>query len=64
MFYKAFRKAPSFLARARQEKAPAVLDQLMTLYRKKYPDEIGSWEGRMRAGFQSGERILIRYEPA
>ena len=59
----AFRAAPSFEARARQEKAAAVLDRLMAVYRTKYSDEIGSWEPRMRSGFTSGERILIRYEP-
>ena len=60
----AFRAAPSFDARARQERSPDVLDRLMAAYRKKYPNEIGSWEPRMRAGFTSGERILIRYAPS
>ena len=60
----AFRAAPSFDARGRQERSPDVLDRLMAAYRKKYPNEIGSWEPRMRAGFTSGERILIRYEPS
>jgi len=60
----AFRKAPSFEARARLEKDAAVLDRLMALYRTKYPDEIEKWEPRMRSGFASGERVLIRYAPA
>ena len=60
----AFRQAPSFAARARQEKDPALLDRLIAVYREKYPDEIGSWEPRMRSGFASGERILIRYVPS
>ena len=59
----AFRSAPSFDAQARLEKDGAVLDRLMAAYRTKYPDEIGKWEPRMRAGFASGERVLIRYEP-
>jgi hypothetical protein len=60
----AFRTAPSFEARARQERSPELLDRLMAVYRQKYPDEIGRWEPRMRAGFASGERILIRYAPS
>jgi hypothetical protein len=60
----AFRKAPSFEARARQEKDAGVLDRLMPLYRRKYPDEIDTWEPRFRSGVESGERILIRYEPS
>jgi hypothetical protein len=35
----------------------------MRLYTLKYPEEFGDWEKRMRSGFASGERILIRYEP-
>jgi hypothetical protein len=60
----AFRAAPSFDARARQERDAALLDRLMAVYRKKYPDEIGTWEPRMRSGFVRSERILIRYEPS
>jgi hypothetical protein len=60
----AFRKGPSFEARAERSKDAALLDRLMATYRQKYPDEIGSWEGRMRAGFESGERLVIRYAPA
>jgi hypothetical protein len=58
-----FRQAPSFDARARASGDAALLDRLMRLYRTKYPDEIGRWEPRMRSGFESGERVLIRYEP-
>jgi len=60
----AYRAAPSFEARGAVSKDAALLEQLMTTYRSKYPAEIGSWEGRMRAGFASGERTLIRYTPA
>ncbi len=59
----AFREAPSFEARATQSADAALLDRLMTTYRRKYPNEIESWESRMRAGFESGERLLIRYAP-
>jgi hypothetical protein len=58
-----FRRAPSFDARARTSGDAALLDRLMRLYRTKYPDELGRWEPRMRSGFESGERVLIRYEP-
>lgn len=58
-----FRQAPSFDARAGATRDAALLDRLMRLYRTKYPDEISSWEPRMRSGFESGERVLIRYEP-
>jgi hypothetical protein len=59
----AFRKAPSFDAQGRQEKDAGLVDRLMAVYREKYPDEIGTWEPRFRSGVESGERILIRYEP-
>jgi hypothetical protein len=60
----AFRAAPSFDARARQEKDAGVLDRLMPIYRKKYPAEIESWEPKFRSGVASGERVLIRYAPS
>jgi hypothetical protein len=60
----AFRQAPSFEATAARSRDAAQLDRLMAAYRKKYPNEIGSWEPRMRSGFASGERVLITYAPA
>jgi hypothetical protein len=60
----AFRAAPSFDARARQERDAGVLDRLMPLYRKKYPAEIESWEPKFRTGVASGERVVIRYAPS
>jgi hypothetical protein len=59
-----YRKAPAFEASAAPSKDAALLDRLMATYRRKYPNEIGSWEPRMRAGFASGERVLIVYTPA
>ena len=59
----AFRKGPSFEARAQKTGDAALLERLLATYRRKYPNEIGSWESRMRSGFESGERILIRYTP-
>jgi len=59
----AFRKGPSFEARAHASGDAALLEHLLATYRRKYPNEIGSWESRMRSGFESGERVLIRYTP-
>lgn len=59
----AFREAPGFDARATVDADPDLLDRLMARYRAKYPEEIESWEPRMRAGFERGDRILIRYAP-
>lgn len=59
----AFRTAPSFEARARFEKDPALLDRLISIYEKKYPAEIGRWRERFKTGFASGERVLIAYQP-
>ena len=60
----AFRSAPSFDARATASKDAVLLEHVLARYREKYPDEIGRWEERFRSGFASGERVLIRYEPA
>jgi hypothetical protein len=58
-----FRQGPSFDARARFETDRAVLDRLIAAYEKKYPKEFGRWREDMQAGFYSGERRLIRYQP-
>jgi len=60
----AFRAAPSFVARVEESKDPALLDRLLQAYARKYPEEIPRWRDRMRAGFVSGERALLRYVPA
>jgi hypothetical protein len=59
----AFREAPSLEAAAAESRDGALLDRLMASYRRKYPNEIATWEPRMRAGFASGERVLITYTP-
>ena len=58
-----FRKAPSFDAKLERSKDEALLDELMALYRSKYPAEIAKWEPRFRDGFASGERVMLRYLP-
>ncbi len=60
----AFRKAPSFDAKVTRSQDAELLDRLMKLYWKKYPEEFGKWEQKMRAGFASGERVLLRYVPS
>ena len=57
-----FRKAPSFVGRARVSKDAALLDRLISVYDKKYPAKIGRWRDRFREGLASGERVLILYE--
>lgn len=60
----AFRKAPHFDATGRAVKDDALLERLLALYEKKYPDEIANWRDRMRSGYHDGSRVMIRYEPA
>ena len=58
-----FQKGPSFLARARTSKDPELLERMLVVYEKKYPDGIGKWRDRFREGLASGERILVLYQP-
>jgi hypothetical protein len=61
----AFRGAPSFDARAALVEGDAALvDQLLSVYDEKYPEEIDRWRDKMRAGYADGSRVLIRYTPA
>ncbi len=59
----AFRKAPSFDARASFETDRKWNDQLIALYEKKYEGEFARWHEDMQTGFYSGQRMLIRYTP-
>lgn len=58
-----FRKGPSFEARAKKVKDPALVDRLLAIYDRKYPEEIGAWREKMKQGTESGERVLILYTP-
>ncbi len=58
-----FRKAPRFDARAEIVKDDALLDRLLAIYEKKYPEEIADWRDRMRQGYADGSRVLVRYRP-
>lgn len=57
----AFRQAPNFEAIATIDNDVTLLDRLMNVYETKYPEEFSQWEDRQRSGFQSGERIIVRY---
>ncbi|HKA14320.1 MAG TPA: hypothetical protein VKH41_04825 [Myxococcota bacterium] len=60
----AFRSAPHFDARAESVKnGEALLDRLLAVYEKKYPREIANWRDKMRSGYKSGDRLLLRYTP-
>ena len=60
----AFRSGPSFEARATVAREEALLERLLEVYQRKYPEEIGRWRERFRSGFADGTRVLIRYAPA
>ena len=61
----AFRAAPHFDARVESVKGnEALLGKLLAVYEKKYPREIADWRDKMRDGYRSGERLLLRYTPA
>jgi len=59
----AFRKAPSFDAKAEIVKDDSLLDRLLAIFETKYPAEIGKWLQRMRDGYADGSRVVIRYTP-
>ena len=60
----AFRSAPHFDARVDSVKGgEALVDRLLALYAKKYPREIANWRDKMRDGYKSGDRLLLRYTP-
>ena len=58
-----FRKAPSFEAKAAFLKDDAMIDRVLSVFDKKYPDEIDEWRDRMRDGYFDGSRPLVRYTP-
>jgi hypothetical protein len=60
----AFREAPRFDARGERTWDAALLDALLARYETKYPEEIGRWRDRMRAGNADRSRVLVRYTPA
>jgi hypothetical protein len=60
----AFREGPSFDAKASFVTDRSVLDRFIASSEKKYAGEFARWKEDMQTGFFSGQRRLIRYEPA
>ena len=58
-----FLGAPNFFARAERIDDGEMIERLLTVYSKKYPDEIEKWRDLMRSGNADGSRIMIRYRP-
>ena len=58
-----FLAAPNFYAKAERIEDKEMIEPLLTVYAKKYPDEISRWRDRMRSGNADGSRIMIRYRP-
>lgn len=58
-----FRSAPHFVARAEKIADSTLIERLLAIYAKKYPDEIERWRDKMRSGIADGSRIMIRYTP-
>jgi hypothetical protein len=56
-----FEAAPSFVAEASLERAPATHDHALVLFGAKYTREWGSWGPRFKNGLADGSRVLIRY---
>jgi hypothetical protein len=60
----AFRGAPHFDARVESVvKDEKLIERLLAIYAVKYPKEIDQWRDKMRAGYKSGDRLLLRYTP-
>ena len=55
--------APSFEAKARVDKDPAVFARLLAAYALKYPDEWDKWKPRFESSYADGSRVVIRYAP-
>jgi hypothetical protein len=62
-FNESFREAPSFEAEARFVRDDALLEKLLEIYDRKYPNEISRWRKRMRDEYLAGTRVIIRYTP-
>jgi hypothetical protein len=58
-----FRAGPHFDARASRITDRAISERLLAIFDQKYPGDIERWREQMRSGFDSGDRIVIRYEP-
>ena len=59
----AFRAAPMFNAAVERVTDAAVNERMLKDFDVKYPGSIDRWRDKMRDGFASGERHLLRYTP-
>jgi hypothetical protein len=55
---------PTFEATGELVHDAAVEEKLMAEFARKYPDGWPKHADGFRAGFKSGERVLVRYTPA
>ncbi|HZP42880.1 MAG TPA: DUF2255 family protein [Candidatus Binatia bacterium] len=55
---------PAFDATAEIVHDPKIEAKLLEAYAKKYPDGWSRFEKEFREGFESGDRVLVRYTPA
>ncbi len=60
----AFRSAPHFDANVERVTDAAANDRLLAVFETKYKGSFDSWRDKMRDGFASGDRVLLRYTPA
>jgi len=56
-------QGPAFDATGALVKDPKIEDKLMRAYAKKYPEGWPAHADSFRAGFRSGERVLVMYTP-
>jgi hypothetical protein len=57
------RDGPAFEATGAIVKDPKAEERMMTAFARKYPDRWPGYAEQFRAGFQSGDRVLVRYAP-
>ena len=60
----AFRAAPHFEATVERVTDAAANERLLSIFDTKYKGSFDSWRDKMRDGFASGDRVLLRYTPA
>lgn len=59
-----FRGAPHFDAVVERVTEGDWNERLLATYETKYPGSIDRWRDKMRDGYTSGHRVLLRYTPA
>ena len=60
----AFRAAPHFDASVERVTEASANERLLAVYEVKYKRSFDGWRDKMRDGFASGDRVLLRYTPA